>query len=365
MDGAFTTTSPRTLVSTSPPFAFGTQISGDGHFLNVVPDGFLRPDTKYAVRLKGDWAGDGASGQVDDVIRFRTAPVLRQGAPLRTGRNQVSAFELSRMAVPFPPILPSLNQIGFDSYDIVVGAVSASKPDRNGEGTLLLWAVSTKRGPGGVPVADRRGAFAFPLAGRYRNDSVIVSQSGLSLTFSFGEVPFRRFELRMQLDKNLQARFGASLYAEVYCPEVPVYGAALEYIGLCNDQKILPASGTFITRRYRRGAPANHRPRGVSVARLDLRRPTPTAPGSAEARAALRRRRAASRRGSTRSASCSPTRPPARRCRSTTARRCPPRWTGAETSPPRRLRIPPGTALPANVRAYVIADVFPLLARNL
>ncbi len=364
VDGAFTTTSPRTLVSTSPAFAFGTQISGDGHFLNVVPDEFLRPDTRYAVRLKGAWAGDGASGQVDDVIRFRTAPVLRRGAPLRTGRNQVSAFELSRMAVPFPPILPSLNQIGFDSYDMVVGAVSASKPDRNGEGTLLLWAVSTKRGPGGVPVADRRGAFAFPLAGRYRNDSVIVSQSGLSLTFSFGDVPFRRFELRMQLDRNLRARFGASLYAEVFCPEVPVYGDALEYIGLCNDEHILPASGTFITHRYRRGAPANHRPRGVTVARLDLRRPTPTAPGQSEARL---RFAAGGRLPATEhtlgilltdAATGAPVALDYRKALSRTVDR-----HGNLTAV--GLRIPSGTALPARVRAYVIADVFPLLARTL
>ena len=364
VDGAFTTTSPRTLVSTSPAFGFGTQVSGDGHFLNVVPDGFLRPDTRYAVRLKGDWAGDGSSGQADDVIRFRTAPVLRRGAPLRTGRNRVSAFELSRMAVPFPPILPSLNQIGFDSYDMVVGAVAASKPDRDGAGSLLLWAVSTKRGPGGEPVADRRGAFAFPLAGHYRNDSVIVSQSGLSLTFSFGDVPFRRFELRMQLDRDLRARFGAGLYAEVYCPEVPVYGAALQAIGLCNREKILPASGTFITRRYQPGAPANRRPRGVSVSRLELRRPTATAAGQAEA---LLRFSGAGRLPArdhtlgillTDAATGAPVALDYRRALSTSV-------DGRGNLSAVRLRIPAGTTLPASVRAYVIADVFPLLVRKL
>ena len=157
--------------------------------------------------------------------------------------------------------MPSLNQIGFDSYDMVVGALAVSKPNASGEGSLLLWAVSTRRGPGGVPVADRRGAFSFPLAGRYRNDSVIVSQSGLNLTFSFGDVPMRRFELRMQLDGRLRARSGAALYAEVYCPEVPVYGQAFIAIGLCNDDVTLPASGTFVTKRYTRAdRPTGARP---------------------------------------------------------------------------------------------------------
>ena len=103
--------------------------------------------------------------------------------------------------MPLPPILPSLNQIGFDSYDMVVGALRVSPPDANGEGSLLLWAVSTKRGPGGATTADRRGAFAFPLQGRYRDDSLLLSQRGLSLTFSFGDVPLRRFDLRMQMGR--------------------------------------------------------------------------------------------------------------------------------------------------------------------
>ena len=86
-------------------------------------------------------------------------------------------------------------------------------------------------------MADRRGAFAFPLAGRYRDDSVIVSQRGLNLTFSFGDVPLRRFELRMQLDRRPARRAAArALYVEVYCPEVPVYGPAFIAIGLCNDE---------------------------------------------------------------------------------------------------------------------------------
>ena len=89
-------------------------------------------------------------------------------------------------------------------------------------------------------MADRRGAFSFPLAGRYRDDSVIVSQRGLNLTFSFGDVPLRRFELRMQLDRRLRSRGGAALYVEVYCPDVPVYGPAFIAIGLCNEDLTLP-----------------------------------------------------------------------------------------------------------------------------
>jgi outer membrane protein assembly factor BamB len=351
-------------VSATPPFASTTQLSGDGRYLHVVPEGFLRPDTAYALRVTGPWQAEGAAGAADSTIGFRTAPVFRRGPPLASGPKRVSAFELNRLAVPLPPIVPSLNQIGFDSYDLVVGALSVSKPDASGEGTLLLWAVSTKRGANGAPVADRRGAFAFPLAGRYRDDSVIVSQRGLNLTFSFGDVPLRRFELRMQLDGRLRSRGGGALFVEVNCPDVPVYGPAFIATGLCNESLTMPASGTFVTRRYDRRGPANKRPRGVSVAELTLERPTATAPGEAVARLRLAKgARLPARSHSlaillTDAVTGAPVALDYRRALRT---RTDMRGNLHEV----RLRVPAGTILPATVRAHVIADVFPIPSRRL
>ncbi len=341
-----------TRVTADPPFDFTTQPSGDGHFLHIVPTGFLAPGRSYSLRVEGGWAGDGRSGTVADTIRFRTSRVGRRGPPLTTSRSRVSAFRLSRLAVPLPPILPSLNQIGFDSYEMAIGALDVSPPDANGEGTVLLWAVSTKRA-GNATVADRRGAFAFPLQGRYRHDSLLLSQRGLSLTFSFGDVPLRRFDLRMQLGADRRAR-GASLTAEVFCPEVPVYGAALEAIGLCNSDHILPASGTFITGPYR--GPANRRPRGVRVASVELDR----ANGLAVARLAGTPLPAAGH-----AAAILLTDAATGAVVSLDYRKAISLRTSRGAIREVRLRIPPGTVLPARMRAYVIADVFPLADREL
>jgi outer membrane protein assembly factor BamB len=320
------------------PFPFTSQLSGDGHFLHITPTGFLAPGRSYAVHIQSGWSGDGRTGTVDDTIRFRTARPSRRGPALEQG----DAFRLSRLAVPLPPILPSLNQIGFDSYELAVGALRASK------GKLLLWAVSTKPG---TNVADRNGAFAFPLSGLYRDDSLLLSQSGLTLTFSFGDVPLRRFDLRMQMPADRRAR-GASLTAEVFCPEVPVYGAALQAIGLCNADNVLPSSGTFITGPYR--GPANRRPRGVRLtsltregrtvvaklggATLDAARHTAnillTDAATGDVIALDYRKRTSLKlvHGSIRVI---------------------------------RLRVPAGTPLPARIKAYVITDVFPLAEREL
>lgn len=337
-----------TTVTADPPFEFTVQPSGDGHFLHIVPTGFLPPGRTFTLGVQGGWSGDGRSGSVDDTIRFRTAAVRRGGPPLRAG----DAFRLGRLAVPLPPILPSLNQIGFDSYDMVVGALRVER------GNALLWAVSTKRAPGGATVADRRGAFAFPLQGRYRQDSLLLSQRGLSLTFSFGDVPLRRFDLRMQMGADRRAR-GASLTAEVYCPEVPVYGPALVAIGLCNKDAILPSSGTFITGPYR--GPANTRPRGVRLESLVLRsRPTATAGGLAVARLGgrpLNADRHAAAILLTDAATGSVVSLDYRKAISLTVSR------GAIREV--RLRIPAGTDLPARVNAYVITDAVRLAEREL
>ena len=355
---------PESLVSVDPPFAFDAEPSGDGHFLHVAPRGFLEPDTAYEVKVRAPWSGDGQAGEVADTLRFRTAPVGRKGPPLAVRRESVDAFSFSRMAVPLPPILPSLNQIGFDSYDMAIGALEVGKPDARGEGELLLWAVSTRRDGRGIPVADSNGAFAFPLQGRYRHDSLLLSQSGLNLTFSFGEVPMRRFDLRMQLDRELRAKPGATLYSEVFCPEVPVYGPALIAIGLCNAERKLPASGTFITRRYDRRGPANRRPRGVAIRDVTLTRPSAGSPGRAVARLSLGR-----------GASL----PAARHAGgllltdAATGEVVPLDYEkslsegvdGDGDIAEIRLRIPPEALLPERIRVFVIADVFPLGARQL
>ncbi len=344
---------PAPRVTADPPFEFSAEPSGDGHFLHVVPSGLLDPGRSYELRIEDGWTAPGRSGAVASAIRFRTDRVRRRGAPLRIGSDAVSAFRLSRLAVALPPILPSLNQIGFDSYDMAVGALEVSG---GREGSVLLWAQSTKRGRDGRLVADRKGAFSFPLQGRYRDDSLLLSQRGLSLTFSFGDVPMRRFDLRMQLGADRRAR-GASLYAEVFCPEVPTYGPALIAIGLCNRDLKLPAGGTFITRPYR--GPANRRPRRLSLADLQLRRPQAGAPG--EVTAVLRGRLPA--RGH--SAALLLTDADSGDVVALDYRKATSLGIRDGNIAIVRLSLPAGSELPARVRVHVIADVFPLAARTL
>jgi outer membrane protein assembly factor BamB len=355
------------LVTTVPAFDFTARLSGDGHYVFVVPDGFLEPGRGYAVSIEGGYTTTGlpasrvppdtpTAGTFGDTVRFRTARA-RGRLPLRTGTDETSAFTLTRLASPLPPFVPSVNQIGFDSYDWIVGTLDVSPPGAR-DGTVLLWVIGARRGPHGVPVADPTSAFAFPLAGRYRDDSVILSDRGLTLTFSFGPVPFERIDFRGQLSRRLRMRPGANLYAEVVCADVPFYGAFLAPLTrLCNAEGRLVASGTFITRAYPRRGDANRRPDGLAVTDVQLVRP-----GAADGSVVARLGRSGDAPYPTGEHVLSILLVDAA--------------TGApvvldhatETtvaSDEVVLRIPAGTVVPDRVTAYVVADVFPLDRRAL
>jgi len=325
-----------------------------------VPHGFLRPDTRYRLRVHGRYAVAGAdSAAFGDTLTFRTAP-RGPAPPLAVGPDAVTALSLRRIALPMPAFLTSVNQIGFDSYDLIAGVIHAGPPrGPAGERRVLLWVIAGRQ-RAGREVADPGGGFAFALEGRVRGDAVILTARDLRLTFSFGLVPLRRFELRARLRSDLSAAPGAGLYAEVTCADVPVYGAALQAIGLCNATGTLPASGTFLADGYDPDGPANRRPRGVSLGAVTVRRPTSARAGevSAELRSAPGHGVRADRRLVSVLLTDAGGRPVSLDY---------PRLTTADAPGGVvrrvRLRLPPDTAVPARVRVYVLADVFPLGSR--
>jgi hypothetical protein len=301
------------------------------------------------------------SGAFGDTFSFRTAST--QGpVPLSVGAGAVSAFDLRRLAVPLPAFLPSVNQIGFDSYDLIVSTIAMSPPDANGQGSILLWAVGAKRGADGNPTGDAATTLAFPLAGRYDHDTLLLSDHNATLTFSFGTVPLQRLDLRTQLNPGLQAQPGADLYAEAQCATIPNYGAATFLTGVCNQQGILAAEGTFLTDRYPVGGQANRRPAGLGVNSVTLQRPG-SGDGSATAKVSLApgsRYPASDHRLGLLLVDDATGTPVGLDYTQQTQSA-----DAAGNATAVTLRIPQGTQLPAKVRVYVLSDAFPLDVRVL
>lgn len=358
------TAPPASLVTTKPRVPLTTQLSGDGHFLFVRPTGLLRPNTRYRVRIRGDWRVGGAAatdaGTVDTTLGFQTAR-SRGRLPLRTGRKGVSAFTIRRLAIPLPPLLPSVNQIGFDSYDMIAGTIARTRANRGGEGRLLLWVVGARRDRRGLLRPDPSGNFQFPLSGTYRRNTLQLGSQDLSLQFSFGSVPLGLFDVRGQMSSDLALRPGGGIYSETNCADVPNYSAQLRIAGVCNAQDTLAASGTLLTGAY--GSHAANRKPGVRLSSLQMTWPGPSSSGTALATVKLARGKhypANKHVGSIlltgpggevvpldyRTAT-SPVTDPKGNLRAI------------------RLTIPAGTQLPSPVRAYAISDVFPLGSRVL
>ncbi|MFN8112751.1 MAG: PQQ-binding-like beta-propeller repeat protein [Solirubrobacterales bacterium] len=342
------------VADVEPDFAFDAQLSADGRDLHIVPRGFLRADTRYRVHLAGAYAGDG-SGTFDDEISFRTRKRNDARLPLDVGRGRVGAFNLRRLSLPLPTLLPSVNQIGFDSYDWIAGTLDRTRSGSGNRGRLLLWVIGSRE-RNGQRVADPASEFAFPLTGRYVGDSVILDQRSFSLLFTFGRVPLDRLGFRGSFDPSLTMRPGAAVYGEVDCPAVPNLGPLLIVAGLCNDQDKLIASGTYLTSGYR--GPANRRPDGVRLGDVAMTRPTATTAGSVSAD--LRLAKGADLDAGEHTAGvllvdAETGKPlPLDYDGLTKLRKAGGKITGVD------VELPAGTDLPPRLTAYAIADVFPV-----
>ncbi|MGC9348867.1 MAG: PQQ-binding-like beta-propeller repeat protein [Anaerolineae bacterium] len=271
-------------IRTDPPFPFDVETGADGRHLHIIPRSFLEPETTYTIHVEGNvytgglhignWTiGGRRSGRFSQEFTLRTNPYELERIPLQINVDDVSAFEITRFAVPIPTMLASLNQTGFDAMNWIAGVVDISEPDEDGEdSTLILWVLGGHRDEDGVLRIDAQTDLMLPLSGRYRHDAFRLSNSDLEMRLT--PVSFSHFELRGQLGPDLRVGETATAFADTKAPSIPTSGLRLRLAGLAGNRwKKLLAMATFITRRYGTG-PANRRPSGIRVWSVDSKRPT-------------------------------------------------------------------------------------------
>jgi hypothetical protein len=193
----------------------------------------------------------------DQTLRFRTAG---DGGSLPLAVNRV--VELRRLSLPLPAFLPSVNQIGFDAYELLMTPLEITK-DR-----LLAYIQTGRRDAQGRLVADPNGGLDFAIAGAHRGSTFALTRRDVTMRLEFGPTPMRTFTRRGTFRPNRQVRPGAAMYGEIDCRTMPYYGPLLTAIGLCNSQAVLAASGTFLSRAYT--GPAGRPLPGLSLAEVRL-----------------------------------------------------------------------------------------------
>lgn len=272
------------VVKITPNVPYHVERSADGHYFHLIPDGFLTPDTEYTLDINGQytWGGKrigalefaGTQKQnISDTLTFRTAPVQLETLPLQVNDQQTTTVLMRRLAVPYPSMLTSLNQIGFDSLTWILSLVSKTEPDANGEGRFVMWATGAELNEQGQWQPMKGTEFVFPLYGRYKHDAFILENQGTPFDVSGIHLPMEIFQLRGQWDENFRLREGGTLYAEVNALKDRTYGPLLALGGLLNANLKLVAAGTVLTEAYNAGS-LGQRPNGIEVASFTYQQPT-------------------------------------------------------------------------------------------
>jgi outer membrane protein assembly factor BamB len=356
-------------VSFEPSLPFTVDHSADGRYLYIRPSGFFQPGAAYKLAVKGRYysggyrlgnltLGGSESGRFEGQFNFQTAPAGAVQPSLQVGTDKTSALEWTRLAAPLPPMLPSLNQIGFDYMDWLLGTVAFTPPDAQNHGRVIFWAVGARKDPQGRLVADPASDFTLPLSGEYQNDSLVFANQAFKMPITGINIPFNRFELRGQLGKDgiMQS---PSAFADTEVLSIPTFGPYLMVAGLANNvyQKMLVA-GTYVTRPYE--GPANLAPQGVSLEEMTFTAPQSGKAGQVQARFKT-------------SASIQPSEhrlglllvDPNKMEAIGLDYRGSLKSSAADTAAPNvSLEIPANTKLPAKVRVYVLWDVYPLTSEE-
>jgi outer membrane protein assembly factor BamB len=357
------------VVRTEPPARLEIERSPDARHLHLIPREPLEAGRSHRLRVEADWHGVALRvgnlaiagrrrGRVAEEFTFHTARAPSDPPILAVGPEEVSAFEWTRLAIPIPTMLPSLNQIGFDYMDWIVGTAHVGAPDATGTRRAVLWATGARRDASGALAADPASPLLLPLSGTVRGGDFILEARDFTLAVTGIPIPFRSLELRGRFGPGLVVEPGASLLAETDVLSIPTFGPYLVLAGLANDLfRELVAVGTFLTRPY--AGAASRRPPGVEVESVTWEPPGRGRVGHVTAtlhRTPGLQLPQAARRGAILLLDAARERAVALPYRERLATEADPRGGLARV----RLEIPRGAELPDSLEAIVLVDVFPL-----
>jgi len=162
-----------TTITSTPAARWRAALSGDGHDLIAVPDGFLRDRTTYRVRISGQYTHNSITATGAHVGAAAPAGSFGSTVTLRHRHGLASAAAARRhharqragdhpARVPLPAFLTSVNQIGFDDYHLLAGTLAV------GGGRVLMYVITAKADADGTLTPDPGGGLNFVIGGRYR-----------------------------------------------------------------------------------------------------------------------------------------------------------------------------------------------------
>jgi hypothetical protein len=224
--------------TTDPPADVAVDVSGDGKFVSITPKGVFAPGPlsisvhasylvgleRSGLRLSGGHAGGSVDAKFTTTVRASTPGALDAGA----------AYEVTRLSLPLPTVMPSYNQIGFDQMHYLLGTVESPTPTAPG----LAWMIGAKvPAAGAASVVDPASQAIFPMAVQVAGDvATMTAASGLEVHVMSFTLPFQSFRLATSFLPGGESGGTAEIAGSAVCAQVPTYGQFLEQLGLCNPQ---------------------------------------------------------------------------------------------------------------------------------
>ncbi|MBN2051387.1 MAG: PQQ-binding-like beta-propeller repeat protein [Spirochaetales bacterium] len=242
-------------VDYSAPQAAQLETASHGRFLSIIPRetwtggtfdltlrGTYRTDRK---RIGLFFFGGKKAGQFERTFRVSLTPPEDDfpdfKIPEKPG-DESSVLEISRLSVPLPTMLPSYNQIGFDSLRYLAGFVEGTRDK------AVLWVIPGKKtalDESSVPDPSLRDLYVLNLE---MKDSLVTLSSYEDVILSFfgsWDMPFSLF--RLAGEASDLAREGGDDFAfscVVRGDDIDFYGKFLKITGM-SDLKtgLMPLSG--------------------------------------------------------------------------------------------------------------------------
>jgi hypothetical protein len=217
----------------------------------------LAADTEYTLAVRGNYeTAEGIRGSVSRTFAFRTVKETLPPPDLEPALDHAPAFEIKNLAPYQPPLVVSLNQIGFDSLDLI-GSVIHRSGNR-----FVLWLTAGRHAAGGI-VIDPGTTSRVPLDGTLDRGSFVLDGANLELITGGPPLRAARFRVASQFDGTGSFDAGTSVFTVSGCLDMGPLGLGLLLFGQCNQELNFRSVGTL------RGTPydgeANRRPEGVTV----------------------------------------------------------------------------------------------------
>ena len=236
-------------VTTNNGTEIDADVSGDRRYITVIPNTPWVGDSggTIEVRVKGNYLDEltsrnglrfkfreGVGGSFNETFTFdigarsKTAfPFIVADAP----GDDTGIVELYRIAAPLPTILPSYNQIGFDSIHYVMGLVEAAGDE------VIAWGVGGTLDGQGNTVVSPSSEVRFPLVFRWDDGLLtMINEEGFTIEFNGFPLPFQFFRVATTLDARGTATRSPWLNAKTICDEITFYGDFLDLLGFCNRE---------------------------------------------------------------------------------------------------------------------------------